>query len=81
VQKKTRIRDILSANNLDPNKIYLLDNKKVNVDNTILQVAPRDKGHLVEAEFIIEMSPFDLKSKHEMRYDPIVRPIENHLDY
>ena len=76
VSKKTRIRDILIANKLDPDKIYLLDNKEVNVDNTILQASPRDKGHLVEAEFIIEMSPFDLESKHEIRYDPIVRPVE-----
>ena len=76
VSKKATIKDILIANNLDPEKTYLIDQRVVDVDKSILEMIPKSKGHVSEAELIIEISPIDLETKHEIRYDPILKPIE-----
>ena len=75
--KKAKIKDILVANNLDPDKTYLLDQQIVDVEKTILEIVPKTKPHLTEAELIIEISPLDLETKHEIRFDPILKPVEN----
>ena len=76
VSKKAKIKDILVANNLDPDKTYLLDQQVVDVEKTILEIVPKTKAHLTEAELIIEISPLDLETKHEIRFDPVLKPVE-----
>ena len=76
VSKKATIREILMANNLDPDKTYIMDQHIVDVEKTILEIVPKSKAHLAEAELIIETSPLDLETKVEIRYDPILKPLE-----
>ena len=76
VSKKAKIREILVANNLDPEKTYLLDQQIIDVDKTILEIVPKSKAHLTAADLIIEIAPLDLDFKHEIRYDPVLKPIE-----
>ena len=64
------------ANHLDPDKTYIMDQRIVDVDKTVLEIVPKSKAHLAEAELIIETSPLDLETRHEIRYDPILKPIE-----
>ena len=76
VSKKATIKEILVANNLDPDRTYLMDQRILDIDKTILEIVPKSKAQLAEVELFIETSPIDLDSKHEIRYDPIVKPIE-----
>ena len=76
VSKKATIKEILTANHLDPDKTYIMDQRIVDVDKTVLEIVPKSKAHLAEAELIIETSPLDLETRHEIRYDPILKPIE-----
>ena len=77
VSRKANIKEILTANNLDPDKTYLMDQNPVDVEKTILEIIPESKAHLTEAELIIETLPLDLEIRHEQRYDPILKPVEN----
>ena len=76
VSKKAKIREILVANNLDPDKTYIINQRIIDVEKTILEIVPKSKANLVEAELIIEICPLDLDLKHEIRYDPVLKPAE-----
>jgi hypothetical protein len=76
VSKKAKIKDILIANNLDPDKPYLMDQHPVDVEKTIVEIIPKSKADLLEAELIIETTPLDLELTHEIRYEPILKPAE-----
>ena len=76
VSKKAKIREILTANNLDPDKTYIMDQEFIDVEKTILEIVPKSKANLLEAELIIETLPLDLETRHEIRFEPLVKPAE-----
>ena len=76
VSRKANIKEILTNHNLDPDKTYIMDDNPVDVEKTILEIIPESKAHLTEAELIIETLPLDLEIRHEIKYDPVLKPVE-----
>jgi hypothetical protein len=77
VSKKAKIKEILVSNGLDPEKTYVMDKNPVDVEKTVLEIVPKSKAHLAEAELIIEVLPINVEIRHEIRYDPVLKPVEN----
>ena len=77
VSKKAKIKEILVSNGLDPDKTYVMDKNPVDVEKTVLEIVPKSKAHLAEAELIIEVLPINVEIRHEIRYDPVLKPVEN----
>ena len=78
VSKKARLKDIFVSGKLDPNGNYLLDNKPLDVNKTIIELIPKGSGQLTEVKLIIQAILMDLQEEDkEIYFDPVLKPFDN----
>ena len=78
VSKKSTIKSIFIANNLDPNATYLFEGKPLDLNKTITELLPKTNEILAEIKLFIQLIKLDLQSdKEETLFSPILKPFEN----
>ena len=76
VSKKARLKDIFISGKLDPNGNYLLDNKPVDVNKTVIELIPKGSDQLTEVKLIIEAIQMDLQEEDkEIYFEPILKTL------
>jgi hypothetical protein len=78
VSKKARLKDIFLSGNLDPNCSYLIDNKPLDTNKTIIELLPNNSEQLTEVKIIIQAVKMNLEDENkEIYFDPVLKPFEN----
>ena len=78
VSKKSRIKEIFLANNLDPEANYVYDGRPLDTNKTIIELLPINADQLTEVKLFIQAIKLDLESdKNETYFSPILKPFEN----
>ena len=78
VSKKSRIKEIFLANNLDPEANYVYDGRPLDTNKTIIELLPINADQLTEVKLFLQAIKLDLESdKNETYFSPILKPFEN----
>ena len=78
VSKKARLKDIFISGNLDPNGNYIMDDRPLDVNKTIMELLPKNADQLTEVKLIIEAIKLNLEDeKKEIYFEQVLKPFEN----